>query len=470
MSGNRPTRFAIGAQCRRPCRGRRPGGLAGAGSRLGPGAVRDPARLLGLQRPDRDLHHLEGEDLRQLPRPGPGDGLPRRYPGGGDRRRHDPRRLAALARRVATSCSTTCSPTRPSRWSPGSPSTPRSRDGISNSEPAFYALIFAVFLLALAINFTMIASYSCYLDRSSFFLKVRTALIPLLPSELAAALMACGVAYLYVEVGLAGVALFGVVLVTFQYLLGALLVSQQRAEELELRSKQLASFQVGMLSAMLRTLDLRDQMTARHSRRRGALLAGDRPAGRLLAPRGGAGPHRRAAARHRQVHPSRPHPQGQRAAHRRGLDADQAPPAAGRPRRLLARRLRPGRRDHPRPPRADRRQRLSARPGRRRHSRTVPDHLRRRHLRRDDRARLLPHADVEPRRDRRAAPGRRQTARRPLRRGLHRAARGQGRLLPARRGGRLREGAGARIADRRDGQSGRRAAAASRSPASALNG
>ena len=77
--------------------------------------------------------------------------------------------------------------------------------------------------------------------------------------------MACGIAYLYVHVGLAGVALFGVVLVTFQYLLGALLVSQQRAEELELRSKQLASFQVGMLSAMLRTLDLRDQMTARHS-------------------------------------------------------------------------------------------------------------------------------------------------------------------------------------------------------------
>ena len=136
---------------------------------------------------------------------------------------------------------------------------------VGETEVSFYALIFAVFLLALAINFTMIASYSCYLDRSSFFVKVRTALFPLLPSELAAALMACGVAYLYVQLGLAGVAMFGVVLVTFQYLLGALLVSQQRAEELELRSKQLASFQVGMLSAMLRTLDLRDQMTARHS-------------------------------------------------------------------------------------------------------------------------------------------------------------------------------------------------------------
>ena len=137
--------------------------------------------------------------------------------------------------------------------------------GVAESDASFYALIFAVFLVALAINFTMIASYSCYLDRSSFFVKVRTALFPLLPSELAAALMAVGVAYLYVQLGLAGVAMFGVVLVTFQYLLGALLVSQQRAEELELRSKQLASFQVGMLSAMLRTLDLRDQMTARHS-------------------------------------------------------------------------------------------------------------------------------------------------------------------------------------------------------------
>ncbi len=136
---------------------------------------------------------------------------------------------------------------------------------ISRLQPAFYALILAVFGLALAINFTMIASYSCYLERSSFLSRVRTAFIPVLPSELAAALMAVGIAYLYVHVGLGSIALFGVVLVTFQYLLGALLVSQERAEELERRGKQLASFQVGMLSAMLRTLDLRDQMTARHS-------------------------------------------------------------------------------------------------------------------------------------------------------------------------------------------------------------
>jgi putative nucleotidyltransferase with HDIG domain len=86
-----------------------------------------------------------------------------------------------------------------------------------------------------------------------------------LPSEFASAMLAVAVAFIYHVIGIAAIALFGIVLITFQYLLGQLLLSQQRAEELERRTKQLASFQVGMLSALLRTLDLRDQMTARHS-------------------------------------------------------------------------------------------------------------------------------------------------------------------------------------------------------------
>ena len=136
---------------------------------------------------------------------------------------------------------------------------------IADSEPAFYVLVFGAFLAALTINFSMIALDACYLERSSFIEKVRKVMIPLLPSELAAALMAVGVAFIYIQIGLAGVALFGIVLITFQYLLGALLKSEERARELEVRTNQLASFQVGMLSALLRTLDLRDQMTARHS-------------------------------------------------------------------------------------------------------------------------------------------------------------------------------------------------------------
>ena len=79
--------------------------------------------------------------------------------------------------------------------------------------------------------------------------KVRRALGPVLPSELASALLAVGIARAYVDVGLPALALFGVVLLTFQYLLGALLLSQERGEELELRARQLAGFQVAVLSA-----------------------------------------------------------------------------------------------------------------------------------------------------------------------------------------------------------------------------
>jgi len=136
--------------------------------------------------------------------------------------------------------------------------------GLTGSDPEFYLFVFALFQFALALNFLMIASYGCYIERSSFSTKLRV-LPPVLPSEFASAMLAVAVAYIYYEIGISAIALFGVVLVTFQYLLGQLLLSQQRARELEMRSKQLASFQVGMLSAMLRTLDLRDQMTARHS-------------------------------------------------------------------------------------------------------------------------------------------------------------------------------------------------------------
>jgi putative nucleotidyltransferase with HDIG domain len=137
--------------------------------------------------------------------------------------------------------------------------------GITETDVAFYVLVFGAFVAGLALNFLMIGADSYYVYRTSFLENLRTVLIPLLPSELAAALLAVGVAFFYAQIGLAGVALFGIVLVTFQYLLGALLQSLERARELEMRTKQLASFQVGMLSALLRTLDLRDQMTARHS-------------------------------------------------------------------------------------------------------------------------------------------------------------------------------------------------------------
>lgn len=136
---------------------------------------------------------------------------------------------------------------------------------IDNDSPLFYLLIFGTFCLALAIDFTLIAGYSAYEERSSFWVKVRRGLLPVLPSELASAILSLGVALAYVEVGTTAVILLGVLVLVFQYLVGALLISQERADELELRARQLAGFQVALLSALLRTLDLRDRMTARHS-------------------------------------------------------------------------------------------------------------------------------------------------------------------------------------------------------------
>ena len=132
-------------------------------------------------------------------------------------------------------------------------------------DASFYLLVFGVFVGALLLNFLMIAWYAVYIERESLLEKARTALVPVLASEVAAALLAVGVASLYHAVGLAAVMLFGVVLLTFQHLLGQLLLSQQRADELGRRTRQLVTFQVGMLSALMKTLDLRDEMTARHS-------------------------------------------------------------------------------------------------------------------------------------------------------------------------------------------------------------
>ncbi len=136
--------------------------------------------------------------------------------------------------------------------------------GLGQADTSFYLLVFGLFQFSLALNFVLTAGYRAYVERATFASQLRV-LPPVLPSEFASAMLAVAVAFIYHVIGISAIALFGVVLVTFQYLLGQLLLSQQRARELELRSKQLASFQVGMLSAMLRTLDLRDQMTARHS-------------------------------------------------------------------------------------------------------------------------------------------------------------------------------------------------------------
>jgi putative nucleotidyltransferase with HDIG domain len=130
---------------------------------------------------------------------------------------------------------------------------------------AFYVLVFAFFVVTLVINYAITNGYLGYLNRTPFWRQLTRTLVPVLPSELIAGLIAVGITYAYLRVGLATVVILILALIVLQYLIGALLISQQRADELELRAKQLAGFQVALLGALLRTLDLRDRMTARHS-------------------------------------------------------------------------------------------------------------------------------------------------------------------------------------------------------------
>jgi putative nucleotidyltransferase with HDIG domain len=137
--------------------------------------------------------------------------------------------------------------------------------GTTHTDGRYYPLMFALFAGAVVINYAITNAYLSYLDGNRFWDQLTRTLIPVLPSELVAGLTAIGITYAYIQVGLATVVVLILSLIVLQYLIGALLISQQRADELELKAKQLAGFQVALLGALLRTLDLRDRMTARHS-------------------------------------------------------------------------------------------------------------------------------------------------------------------------------------------------------------
>jgi putative nucleotidyltransferase with HDIG domain len=115
------------------------------------------------------------------------------------------------------------------------------------------------------LNFLLIAGFNCFLDGESLLDKFRSMFRPVLASEVFTALLAVAVIGVYAAVGLGALALLTLVLLTFQYLVRELLTSQARAEELHQRGMQLASLHMGVLAALLRTLSLRDRMTARHS-------------------------------------------------------------------------------------------------------------------------------------------------------------------------------------------------------------
>jgi putative nucleotidyltransferase with HDIG domain len=129
---------------------------------------------------------------------------------------------------------------------------------VQDDDLGFLLLIFGGFLVANLLNFLGIAGDYAFHHRASLAQEFRTIFLPVLPSELVSAVLCVLVAFVYVKSGFAALSLLAVVLVVFQYLLRELLRSRERAE-------RLASVQLGVLTAFIETLALRDRMTARHS-------------------------------------------------------------------------------------------------------------------------------------------------------------------------------------------------------------
>jgi putative nucleotidyltransferase with HDIG domain len=133
------------------------------------------------------------------------------------------------------------------------------------SDLDFGLAVFGVFFATNTLNFLLIAAPYRVTHGAPMLRQIRKAFLPMLPAEALAGALTVAIAVSYRAIGATALAALTIVLFLFQVLTRELLLSQDRAEQLEARSTQLASLQVGVLSAMLQTLSLRDRMTARHS-------------------------------------------------------------------------------------------------------------------------------------------------------------------------------------------------------------
>jgi diguanylate cyclase (GGDEF)-like protein len=105
--------------------------------------------------------------------------------------------------------------------------------GMGTGDAGYYLLVFAAFVVALALNFSLSAGYMWWLEGSSLAHQVRESLVPLLSAELFSALLAVAATYLTARLGVTGFILFGLVLGIFQYLMGELLKSKRRSDKLQ---------------------------------------------------------------------------------------------------------------------------------------------------------------------------------------------------------------------------------------------
>jgi putative nucleotidyltransferase with HDIG domain len=127
------------------------------------------------------------------------------------------------------------------------------------------AIVFAIYLAANFLNFLLIVGYLCVRNRTSLIDAVHQLYLPVVPWEIATGALTAGTVIAYQEIDVLAVGLLAAMLLSYRYLLGAVVDAQRQRDELREQVEELEALHSGVIRVMVETLGMRDRMTARHS-------------------------------------------------------------------------------------------------------------------------------------------------------------------------------------------------------------
>lgn len=130
---------------------------------------------------------------------------------------------------------------------------------------AFAGIALTIFMVASFLNFTLIYVWGWACEGWSWLAGFRDVYWPVIPAQLGIGIVTVAVVYAERYVGPKAIILFAPTILVFQWLLRTAIAAFERGEQLEERNQQLAALQFGLISTTMKTLALRDHMTARHS-------------------------------------------------------------------------------------------------------------------------------------------------------------------------------------------------------------
>ena len=103
---------------------------------------------------------------------------------------------------------------------------------LGSDAAAYYLVVFVAFVVAMTVNVLLVFGYRRYLFGTPIAQSMREFVLPLMSAHLMTGLLTMGAVFVVVHTGAVGIALTALVLLIFQYLVGELLKSKQRADKL----------------------------------------------------------------------------------------------------------------------------------------------------------------------------------------------------------------------------------------------